>query len=79
MSEVTNDQRARWAFLCLHRFMEITGCDLQDATCDLLGDLMHWAHQNGIEFDHELDRGRGHFEVELLEERGVAPGEGGDQ
>jgi hypothetical protein len=68
MTELTNSLRAHWAALCLRRFMELTGCDLEDALGDLLANLMHWSKQNDFDFDIALDRGRFHFEAELVEE-----------
>jgi len=68
MTEPTNSLRAHWAALCLRRFMELTGCDLDDALGDLLANLMHWTGQNDLDFDIALDRARLHYETELMEE-----------
>jgi hypothetical protein len=59
-----NRDRADWAREAIEAFESATGVDREDALCDLLGDLMHWAAQNGFDFDHELQRGRDHLDVE---------------
>ena len=61
---VTNRTRAAWAEACVSVFMQHTGCDREDSLCD----LMHWSEQHDFDFDLALDRARGHFEAELLEE-----------
>jgi len=60
-----NVDRAIWAEKAINTFRHETGTDPEDAICDLLGDLMHYAAQNGYDFEHELERGRWHFEAEL--------------
>jgi hypothetical protein len=65
---VSNRMRASWAEAALGVFIQHTGCDLEDSLGDLLGDLMHWSEQHNFDFDLALDRARGHFEAELLEE-----------
>lgn len=67
-THVTNLHRAAWAEAALSVFMQHTGSDREDALGDLLGDLMHWSEQHDFDFDLALDRARGHFEAELLEE-----------
>lgn len=65
--QVTNKDRVHWAARSLQKFMELTGCEREDALGDLLCDLMHWARQNGYDFDFALQRAYGHFEEELAE------------
>jgi hypothetical protein len=65
---VTNRTRAAWAEACVRVFIQHTGCDREDSLGDLLCDLMHWSEQHDFDFDLALDRGRGHFEAELVEE-----------
>ena len=45
-------------------YRDDTGADLEDATCDLLADLMHWCNRHGQDFDHEVRRAREHYEAE---------------
>lgn len=59
-----NEDRAEWAEQALATFMKRTGTDREDALCDLLADLMHWADRNGGDFDSQLDRARMHYEAE---------------
>ena len=63
-----NDDRFKWAGAALGTFMLATGTDIEDALADLLADLMHWANQNHVDFDLELQRGRDHYEVEIVED-----------
>jgi hypothetical protein len=81
MSDITNSRRAHWAGLCLQQFMDLTRSDLEDALCDLLADMMHWAKQNNFDFCQELERAAWHFEEELLEEGNDASADnaGGEQ
>lgn len=63
--EGMNERRARWAGVALAAFMAATGTDLEDAICDLIADLRHWADRNGQDFDHEADRGARHYAAEI--------------
>ena len=55
--------------LFVQTFMEITGCDIEDAMADLLANMIHWADRNDQDFDLELSRARSHYYEELLEEQ----------
>jgi hypothetical protein len=70
---VTNRTRAAWAEACVSVFVQHTGCDREDSLGDLLCDLMHWAERHDFDFDIALDRARGHFEAELLEDLPAVP------
>ena len=59
-----NESRAEWAEAAIVKFELETGTDRCDAICDLLADLMHFAQQHGMDFDHELNKAREHFAVE---------------
>ena len=62
--ECMNGKRSMWAAQSLSTFQAATGTDLEDALCDLLADLMHWADRHGFDFNHELQRGLDHYEAE---------------
>jgi hypothetical protein len=64
----TNADRAAWANAAMDLFRQLTGCDEEDALCDLLCDLMHWSLQQDFDFTAALDRARHHYDAELLEE-----------
>lgn len=64
--EGMNGARAQWAHVAIRQFQMETGTDLQDALCDLLGDLMHFADRHGFDFAHELQRGLDHYEAETM-------------
>lgn len=49
------------------RYIKRTGVDKEDALCDLLCDLLHYADQYGYDFAHELRRACDHFEAETFE------------
>lgn len=68
MSHPTNENRADWADSALAAFAIITRCDTEDALPDLLCNLMHYAGQNGIDFNAMLQRARSNFEAEIEEE-----------
>jgi hypothetical protein len=72
-TDVTNDDRAAWANAAVYLFRQLTGCDGEDALGDLLCDLMHWSLQYGFDFTAALDRARGHYEAELLDELPLPP------
>ena len=62
--ECMNGKRSMWAAQALCAFRNATGTDLEDALCDLMADLMHWADRHDVDFDHELQRGFDHYEAE---------------
>lgn len=62
-----NDRRAAWGENAIGSIMADTGTDQEDALADLLGDLMHYAHQNGEDFAAALRRACYHFEAETGE------------
>lgn len=64
-----NDERAEWAEQAIEAFESATRADREDALCDLLADLMHWADRNGQDFDSQLDRARMHYAAETEPER----------
>ncbi len=66
--EKMNDKRAAWAARAVAAFQDITGTDDEDALCDLLADLMHWADRCNYDFDAALIRGRDHYEAETMGE-----------
>jgi hypothetical protein len=59
-----NDLRAAWAASAVRTFQDATGTDDEDALCDLLCDLMHWADRHRQDFEAALERGRDHYQVE---------------
>jgi hypothetical protein len=66
--EKMNDDRAEWAATALRHFQCCTGADYEDTLTDLLGDLMHWADRNGVDFNDELARARTHYDAEIAPE-----------
>lgn len=68
LSKPTNHLRACWADLAIREFMEATRADPEDALCDLLADLMHWADRTGFDFGEELESAREHYQAESLAE-----------
>lgn len=46
-------------------YQQYTGSDKEDALCDLLADLMHWADEQGFDFEYELERAHGHYAEEI--------------
>jgi hypothetical protein len=65
----TNALRAHWAALCIGQFIDLTNCDREDSLGDLLANLMHWARFYNFDFDAALERGRAHFDAELVDEQ----------
>ena len=59
-----NDSRAAWAHAAILAFERETQTDREDALCDLLCDLMHWADRAPFSFSNELDRARQHYAAE---------------
>jgi hypothetical protein len=64
---ITNADRAELAAAALRHFERTTGTDHEDALCDLLCDLIHWASVNNFDFDVALCRARGHYQAEFAE------------
>jgi hypothetical protein len=62
--EKMNGKRAEWAACCIRHFQCQTGSDWDDATSDLLCDLMHFCDREGFDFEHEISRARMHYEAE---------------
>lgn len=62
--EGMNDKRAEWAGAAVAAFREATSTDDEDALCDLLCDLAHWADRNGYDFEAASLRARDHYEAE---------------
>lgn len=73
--EGQNDDRASWAATALGAFRKETRTDPEDAISDLLADLMHWCDRNDSNFEHELARGRRHYEEETSEDGFPQPDE----
>ena len=59
-----NRRRAQWAKCAIDSFRAATRTDREDALCDLLCDLMHYARQHRFNFTGELDRATFHFNAE---------------
>lgn len=68
MSKTVNQSRAEWAAVALDAFQERTQTDAEDVLSDLLCDLMHWAGQSGLDFEHELERANSHYQTEIVED-----------
>jgi len=69
--EGMNDKRAAWGGRAIAAFEKATGVDREDALSDLLADLFHWCDRNGVDFEHELARARGHYDEETLDDETV--------
>jgi hypothetical protein len=68
-----NKERADWAKSAVEAFQGITGTDDEDAVSDLLCDIMHMCDSNdGPGFGAELDRARGHYDHEIVDDVGVS-------
>ncbi|MYM92498.1 hypothetical protein [Duganella vulcania] len=72
-TEATNASRAKWAQAALDTFASQTNMDKAGEETgtilgDLLANLMHLSHQQGLDFSVLLDTARGNFETELTEE-----------
>ena len=68
MRDVTNADRAEWAFCAIERFQDKTQTDDEDALSDLLCDLMHLADRDGHDFENELNRARNNYAEEVRDE-----------
>ena len=75
--ETTNRDRAGWAHEGLQAYATRTGViseDLETQMRDLLGDLMHLARFEGVDFDDVIRRGQANFDVEIVEGPEGSPG-----
>lgn len=69
LSDIANEDRARWAKKALQSFAQETGSDMgRDTLHDLLSDLGHYARSIGLDFRDELDRAEATCAVEVEEE-----------
>jgi hypothetical protein len=59
-----NQNRDERAYRTLLVYQQYSGSDKEDALCDLLGDLLHYANRNGEDFAYELRRACDHFAAE---------------
>lgn len=64
--EGMNAARAAWAGRAVRTFQDATGADDEDALCDLLANLQHWADYQGYDFEAAMRRARDHYEAETL-------------
>ena len=64
-----NYTRSLFAGKAINAYMNVTGCDIDTAVYDLLGDILHYCDYHRIDFYDELDKGRDHYEEEVREER----------
>ena len=69
---VRNYHRAHWAKSACEAFANHTGqsveFELDDIIGDLIADMMHLAHQRGIDPYKQVEDGIMHYEAELLED-----------
>ncbi|WP_027859702.1 hypothetical protein [Marinobacterium jannaschii] len=68
MTDVTNEVRAEWARNALEYFASLSRDnpeDREDSVGDLLCNLMHYAKEEGIDFESELANGRALYEDEV--------------
>lgn len=61
-----NAERREQAEQALQLYIKTTKVDREDALCDLLCALMHWADlpANNVDFGYELERARRHHTAE---------------
>jgi hypothetical protein len=71
---MTNAQRAEHVNQCIMHYEQLTNVDREDVLKDVLKDLLHWADEQGQDFDDALVTASMHHEAEvLLEERDSKP------
>lgn len=69
LSDIANEDRARWAKKALQAFAQETGSDMgREAVHDLLCDLGHYARSTGLDFRDELHRAADVCGEEIAEE-----------
>lgn len=69
LSDIANEDRARWAKKALQAFAQETGSDMgREAVHDLLCDLGHYARTTGLDFRDELHRAADVCGEEISEE-----------
>ena len=62
-----NDERADAANKSIRFFMTNTGTDRDDALCDLLCNLRHWADREPADFEAQLERANDHYLAETAQ------------
>lgn len=71
MQHRTNQQRAEMAYRALNKFSVLTGVEgEEDETqiSDLLSDLMHYADEQGVDFDDCIEVAKRHYDNEVKQE-----------
>lgn len=67
--EVTNADRAEWARICVELFAVMVGNDgIEEAAGDLVGDMIHLADAERIDWCAIKGRGEGYHLAEVIEE-----------
>jgi len=66
---MTNEQRAEHANRAIMVYEQTTQVEREDALKDLLASAMHWADEQGQDFEEALRVARMHYESEVLEEQ----------
>ena len=70
MNEPTNKDRAERADHILRLYAELEGSEAYEddsaaLLTDLLADLMHWAEEEELDFQDQLESAKGHYEAEV--------------
>jgi hypothetical protein len=60
----TNAERVERARIALDAYRNIRGADPDALMRDLLADMMHLAAEEEMDFSHELEMARDHYEAE---------------
>lgn len=68
MKIVNNEDRAEVAHRCIMYFEQQSGDDRDNSLRDLLANLMHWADEQGEDFDDALRVARMNYAAEVHEE-----------
>jgi hypothetical protein len=66
----SNADRCEKALIALQKAKYIPGDELSAGITDLIADLLHLAHQNGVEPDYVIRTAPMHYDAEVAEEAG---------
>lgn len=67
VGEPTNEDRCERIDSMLERYSEYSRHDRESSMIDLLTDLRHWFHRDGLDFEETVRISEDHFQTEIRE------------
>lgn len=71
MADLTNEQRAEWAYRAVQKHSQTTGSEEEEMDTqmsDLLCNMMHMADEQGLDFSEVMEQASRHYDTEVNSE-----------